>query len=175
MKKVTQFKCASVAVAFLFFAVGCGQAKTDETAVKAADAEQPTTAKADPAAAKAAIQELETAWSVADNARDANAVAAFYADDAQSLATDKPTLVGNAAIKKDIEEGFAKREKGSKVSYDVMYVYASDNHITEVGKINRMDSTGKTTSTGKYMAVWEKRDGKWLCIRDIGNEDAPKK
>jgi nicotinamide riboside transporter PnuC len=22
--------------------------------------------------------------------------------------------------------------------------------------------------TGNYMAIWEKRDGKWLCIRDIG-------
>jgi len=35
-----------------------------------------------------------------------------------------------------------------------------------------MDAAGKVTATGKYMAVWEKRDGKWLCIRDIGNEDA---
>lgn len=175
MNKVNQFKCATASVAFLFFAVGCGQTAKDETANKKSETEQATTEKADPAKLKAEIQEQETAWSVADNARDANAVAAYYADDAQSLATDKPTLVGNAAIKKDIEEGFAKRVKGSKVSYDVMDVYGSDNHVTEVGKINRMDSTGKTTSTGKYMAVWEKRDGKWLCIRDIGNEDAPKK
>ncbi len=175
MNKVTPFKCATASVAFLFFAVGCGQTATDETANKKSETEQATTEKADPAKLKAEIQELETAWSVADNARDVNALAAFYADDAISLSSDKPMLVGNAAIKKDMEGSIAKRPKGTKISYDVMDVFGSDNYATEVGKTTRMDSTGKVISTGKYMAIWEKRIGKWICIRDIGNEDAEKK
>ncbi len=102
-------------------------------------------------------------------------MAAFYADDAISLASDKPMLVGNSAIKKDMEESLAKRPKGAKISYEVMDVYGAGNYATEVGKTTRMDSTGKVTSTGKYMAIWEKRNGKWICIRDIGNEDAKAK
>ncbi len=56
-----------------------------------------------------------------------------------------------------------------------MDVYSGGNYATEVGKAARMDSTGKVISNAKYMAIWEKRDGKWICIRDIYNEDAKEK
>ena len=175
MNKVTQFKCATACVVFFFFAVGCSQSTTDETANKKSETEQATTTKTDPTKLKAEIQELETAWAVADNARDVNALAAFYADDAISMSNGKPMVIGNAAIKKDMEEGMSKRPKGVTTSYDVMDAYGSDNYATEVGKTTRMDSTGKVISTGKYMAIWEKRNGKWICIRDISNEDVEKK
>lgn len=173
MKKLTHFKCVAACVAF-FFAVGCNQAD-DKTLVERSDTTQVMSTKADPAKLKAEIQEQETAWARADNARDVNAVAAFYADDAQSLANDQPMLVGNAAIKKDIEASIAKRPKGATLSYDVIDAFGCDNYVTEVGKTTRKDSTGKITTTGKYMAIWEKRAGKWVCIRDIGNEDAKAK
>jgi len=112
------------------------------------------------------------AWAKADNARDVNALAAFYSEDAVSLANNAPMIVGNAAIKKDLESSLAKRPKGATLSYDVIDVFGGGDYATEVGKITRKDSTGKIVSTGKYMAIWEKRDGKWVCIRDIGNDDA---
>ena len=170
MIKLSFFKCATVCIV-LFFAAGCSQPAEDKTPdVK--DAATGTMPKSDPAKLKAAIQEQETAWANADNARDVNAVAAFYADDAVSLASDQPMLVGNAAIKKDIEATIAKKPKGATLSYEVVDVFGDDNHVTEVGRTIRKDSTGKVTSTGKYMAIWENRAGKWVCIRDIGNEDA---
>ena len=46
------------------------------------------------------------------------------------------------------------------------------NTITEVGKTTRMDASGKVTSIGKYMAIWEKRNGKYICVRDISNNDS---
>ena len=45
--------------------------------------------------------------------------------------------------------------------------------IKEAAKIT--DATGKVTYTGKYMAIWEKRDGKYICLRDISNDDAKEK
>lgn len=174
MKQLTLFKCATVCITF-FFTVGCNQPAADKTPDKKSDTNQAMSTKADPAKLKSAIQEQETAWSQADNARNVNAVAAFYADDAVSLANNQPMLVGNAAIKKDIEASMAKRPKGATLSYEVMDAFGDDNYITEVGKTIRKDSTGKVTTTGKYMAIWEKRAGKWVCIRDIGNEDAKEK
>ena len=56
-----------------------------------------------------------------------------------------------------------------------MGAFGSDNYATEVGKTTRKDSTGKVVSTGKYMAIWEKQNGKWICIRDINNDDAKEK
>ncbi len=159
----------------LMLITGCGDGNTD-TATTTMEGDSATvTPKTDPAQLKKEIQEQETAWSKADNARDVNALAAFYTDDAISLAADQPALEGKAAIKKDIETSLAKRPAGSTVSYDAVDVYGGDQYATEVGKTTRMDSTGKVISTGKYMAIWEKRDGKWICIRDIGNDDAKKK
>ncbi|MEO7767525.1 MAG: DUF4440 domain-containing protein [Ferruginibacter sp.] len=174
MKQLTLFKCATACIAF-FFGIGCNQPAADKTPVEKADTTQAMPAKADPAKLKAAIQEQETAWANADNARDVNVVAAFYADDAVSMANNQPMLVGKAAIKKDLEASMAKRPKGATLSYDVMDAFGDDHYITEVGKIVRKDSTGKVTTTGKYMAIWENRAGKWVCIRDIGNEDKKEK
>ncbi len=169
------FKIAVALIGFCILAMSCNESSTDKTTEANSDSTEMMASNADPAQLKKEIQELETAWSNADNARDVNALAAFYADDAQSLATDKPMLVGNAAIKKDMEEGLAKKPKGSKTSYEVKDVFGGGDYVTEVGTITRTDSTGKVTSTGKYMAIWEKRNGKWICIRDIGNEDAKAK
>ncbi len=175
MKQFPLFKFATACVVFFFFAIACNDAAKDEATEKKSETAETTVAKTDPAKLKAEIQELENAWATADNARDLNAMTAFYADDAISMENGKPMLVGNAAIKKNIEEYMGKRTKGSTVTYDVMDAYGDDKYVTEVGKTTRKDSTGKVTSAGKYMAIWEKRNGKWICIRDIGNEDAEKK
>ena len=175
MKRFSNFKCATICVVFFFSAISCNQTATDDTTKTKSETDEATTAIADPVKLKAEIQEMETAWATADNARDLNAMAAFYAEDAVSLENNMPMIVGNAAIKKNIESYMGKREKGSTVVYDVMDVYGGGNYATEVGKTMRKDSTGKVTSTSKYMAIWEKRNGKWICIRDIGNDDAEKK
>ncbi|MEJ7828188.1 MAG: DUF4440 domain-containing protein, partial [Segetibacter sp.] len=162
------------ACAAFFFATGCNPSNGDKTADANSDSTSMTT-KADPVKLKEEIQVLETAWANADNARDVNTLTAFYSDDAVSMANNQPMFVGSAAIKKDIETSMAKRPKGSTVSYDILDVFGSGDYVTEIGKTTRKDSTGKTTSTGKYMAIWEKRNGKWLCIRDISNDDAKEK
>lgn len=124
---------------------------------------------------KTEIQALETAWSNADNARDSNALAAFYSDDAISMSNNKPVLEGKAAIRKDIGESLAKRPAGSTTAYDVVKVFGDENTVTEIGKTTRKDASGKVTYTGKYMAVWEKRGGKYICVSDIGNDDVKEK
>jgi uncharacterized protein (TIGR02246 family) len=132
----------------------------------------PIVAEADLDAIKTEIQGLEDAWAAADNAGDVSALLAFYSDDAVSMGGDKPMAVGKAAIQKQLEESMASRPAGSTLQYETLEVFGDEKIVTEVGKITRMDASGKTTSTGKYMAIWEKRDGKYLCIRDIGNNDS---
>ncbi|MEO5983949.1 MAG: DUF4440 domain-containing protein [Ferruginibacter sp.] len=169
------FKIAVALFSFCSLATSCKESTTDKTTEAKKDNTEMVATKGDPAQLKTEIQELETAWSKADDAKDVNALAAFYADDAKSLSNNNPMIEGNAAIKKDIEEGLAKRPIGSKTTYEVMDVYGSGDYATEVGKTTRMDSTGKVITKGKYMAIWEKRNGKWICIRDIYNEDVKAK
>ncbi len=173
MKKNQVFPVLAICIT-LCLNIGCNAPATD-TGVKATEATKPMAAKPDLVKIKADIQALETAWAAADNARNANAISAFYADDAVSMSNNKPMLVGKAAIQKDIEESIAKRPKGSTVSYDIMDVYGDENTVTEVGKTTSKDAAGKVYYTGKYMAIWEKRNGKYLCIRDISNDDVKAK
>ncbi len=161
-----KFATACVALAILSFSCTKAVEETTETT---------EVAKTDMVAVKAEIQTLEEGFAKADNERNAAAIAAFYADDAQSLSNNRPTIIGKAALLKDIEAGIAKRVKGSTIAFEVSDVFGDENQVTEVGKSTVKDSTGKVTYTGKYMAIWEKRDGKYVCIRDIGNDDVKEK
>jgi uncharacterized protein (TIGR02246 family) len=152
----------------------CNNANDATTKTEAQPAEQQV-ATPDMASIKTEIQALEMAWSNADNARDANAVAAFYANDAVSMENNKPMVIGKAAILKNIEEYLAKKPKGATTTYEVMDVFGNENTVTEIGKTIRKDAAGNPTTTGKYMAVWEKRDGKYICVRDISNDDVKAK
>ena len=99
MKKMNYFGIATLCVAISLLVAGCGAPADNKTS--AVSAEQ-VAAEPDMAAIKIEIQALESAWSEADNARDVNAVAAFYADDAISMSNDKPAQTGKMAIQADI-------------------------------------------------------------------------
>ena len=174
MKNQHFFRLATVCVALTIFSIGCNS-KATETTSEADKIAETRVVKPDMATVKADIQALENAWAAADNARNAGAVTAFYADDAISMSNNRPMSVGKAAIRKDYETALAKRPKGSTVSFAITDVYGSEDMVTEVGKATTSDAAGKVTATGKYMAIWEKRDGKYVCIRDISNEDAQQK
>jgi hypothetical protein len=77
MKKMNYSGIATVCVALSLLVISCGA-----PAPKPAETPVQVEVKPDIAAIKAEIQALESAWSAADNSRDAEAVAAFYADDA---------------------------------------------------------------------------------------------
>ena len=156
----------------LMVQVSCKQAeKTEEAAATETTAASAT----DLNALKAEIQALEDQWEAASNTKNADAILAFYADDAISFSNNQPMLVGKEAIKKDMEAGIAKNKEGDVVSYETLDVYGDEKMVTETGKTTVTDASGKVTYTGKYMAVWQKQDGKWKTIRDIYNDDAKEK
>ncbi len=160
-------KIATVCLALSFIGVSCNEtAEVKETETAMAEVTP------DMSKIKAEIQAIETAWAEADNARDVNAMMAFMAHDAVTMPENKPMVKGKADIQKEYEESTAKKEAGTTVSYEVLEVFGSENQVTEVGKSTTKDAAGNVIRTGKYMAIWEKRDGKYVCIRDIGNSDA---
>ena len=173
-KNMNYLRLVTVCVGLSLFVIGCN-APDDDKSAKTTEAAQTDVAKPDLPKLKADIQVLENSWAEADNARDTNALAAFYADDAVSLVNNKPMLVGKAAIQQDIAASIAKRVKGATIAYDIIDVFGDENTVTEVGKTTKKDASGKVTYTGKYMAVWEKRNGKYICVRDISNDDVKAK
>lgn len=164
MKNNLFYSLLAICISTLF---SCQQ--TPEAPVAAATAETP--APPDMAAIKAEIQTIENTWAVASSAKDVATIVGFYADDAISMNDDQPMLMGKAAIQKVVEEEMAKHKENRTVAFETMEVYGDENRVTEVGKTTVTDASGKVVYGGKYMAVWEKRNGKWLTIRDISNDD----
>ena len=159
-----------ISMTLLFTACGEPQKEVPaaEPAVVAAPVEP---AKPDMAQVKTEIQAAENAWAAALNARDLNALMALYADDAVNMANNAPMLVGKAAIQQHQEKDFKTMPAGMTFTFETMDVFGDGNIVTETGKTTYKDAAGKVTGTGKYMAVFEKRDGKYLCIREIYNSD----
>ena len=174
MKNKNSLKLTLMGLSLLFL-FACNTTTNEKTETEPAVPVEPVIVKPDMAAVKAEIQAIETAWAAATNARDVNALMALYADDAVSMPNNAPSLVGKAAIQKDLEENMKKRPEGSTVSYETTEVFGDDQVVTEIGTAVTKDATGKVTSTGKYMAIFEKRDGKYLCIREIYNDDVKEK
>jgi uncharacterized protein (TIGR02246 family) len=171
MKKNSLFPFMAIGFALFFFTVAC-TAPTNDAATKAAETTKTVVAQPDMAKIKAEIKAIEDAWAAASNAKDVTTIVGFYADDAISMNDDQPMLVGKAAIQKGVEAEMARRKKDAKTVFETLDLYGDENHVTEVGKTTITDSAGKVTYAGKYMAVWEKRNGKWLVIRDMSNDDA---
>ena len=155
-------------IAGLFSYTSCKQAATTESA-------QVEPSKVDMEAVKAEIQAVETAWATAQNAKDINALMALYADEAISMTDGAPSLNGKAAIQAYQEAEFTKIPEGQTSEYTVQDVYGDGEIVTEVGTGVTKDASGSVVRTGKYVAIWKKMDGKYVCIREIYNSDAPVK
>lgn len=161
MKKLTFFLVLLAPALFMFN--GCAPAATSEQA-----------AEINMDSVKAQIMALEAAYGAAENANDVDGVAAYYANDAESLADDEPTRVGMDAIKAGIKKDMAADTSGSTVAFVTTGVWAAGNYATETGTSTVTNKEGKVVRTGKYMTLFELRDGKYIAIRDMWNSDAPK-
>lgn len=117
------------------------------------------------------IQAMENAFADAWNSRSAAAIMAYYADDAVSMINNAPTLSGKEAIMKRMEADLAEIPSKMTIAFETMDVFAAGDLVVETGKGTIKDSTGTVVMTNKYMSLFEKRNGKYLCIRDCYNND----
>ena len=65
--------------------------------------------------------------------------------------------------------------KGNKISFTTTEVFASKNgnQVLEIGYYSVVDSTHTAINTGNYMSLFEKRDGQYVCLRDMSASDMP--
>jgi len=124
---------------------------------------------------KVEIQKLEDAFAAGDKAKDADAIAAYYSEDAISYNANEEPTVGKAAIKERIAARIAKDTIGNVSSYTVVDVFAEGKQAVEIGAWITSDAAGKEVDKGHYMSVFEKRDGKYICIRDMSVSSMPAK
>lgn len=129
----------------------------------------------DMAQVKAEIQAMEDAFAAGEKAKDADAVAAYYSDDAMSYSRNREPLSGKAAIRDNIANNIAKDTTGNYNVYKVVDLFAEGNTAVEIGSWTEFDASGKELEHGNYMSYFQKRDGKYLCVRDMTTTTSPAK
>ena len=97
----------------------------------------------------------------------------YYADDATSFFQNRPALIGKEAIVEFLKSGLSGNS--DKISFNTEEVFVSNdgNQVVEVGYFKVVDSTNTTVNKGNYMSLFEKRNGKYVAVRDISASDIP--
>ena len=121
------------------------------------------------------IQAMEDAYAAGEKAKDADAVAAYYSDDAISYSRNKQPISGKAAITKSIASSIAKDTSGNHNVYKIVDLYAEGNIAVEIGSWTELDASGNVVENGNYMSYFQKEDGKYVCVRDMSTTSSPVK
>ena len=124
---------------------------------------------------KTEIQSMEDTFAAAEKAKDAAAVAAYYSDDAISYGRNEEPASGNAAIKDGIAKRLASDTTGNHNVYKVVDLFAEGNMAVEIGSWTVINPAGAETEKGHYMSMFQKRDGKYVCVRDMNVTSSPAK
>jgi ketosteroid isomerase-like protein len=168
------FRVLAVIAVFSTFGAGCNEKPKEET-VKEVAAVVEAVAKPDLSQIRTEIQALENEWAEALNKKDITKLMSFYADNIVSMPNESPMITGKDAVRKQQETELANAKSPLTFSFETVDVFSEGLQVLELGKTTRKDAAGKIASTGKYMALFEKRDGKYVCVREMYNEDQKRK
>jgi len=132
------------------------------------------TAAPDTAADETAARAVNIAWFKAYNAGDGAAVAALYSEDAVLNAPSAPAARGKASISEYFVKGAAASAAAGVALVDgpTSDVGVSGDLAWQSGTFKATDKTGAALDTGKYLTVFQRKDGKWMIVRDTWNSDA---
>jgi ketosteroid isomerase-like protein len=138
-----------------------------------------TTKNTEPAAAaidkeqiKKEIQEKENAFAEIYNNGELKSIG-YYAEDATTFFQNRPPLVGREAIVEFLKSDL--NANSNKITFTTNEVFVSNDgaQVVEIGAYKVVDSTNTAINTGNYMSLFEKRDGKYVSVRDMSASDMP--
>jgi uncharacterized protein (TIGR02246 family) len=158
----SKFQLVLLAGIFALIFSGCTSATTE-------------TAKPDMDKLKVEIQAMEDAYAAAEKAKDADKVVVYYSDDAISYNRAEEPTSGKAAIKTRLADRLAKDSSGNHNVYKVVDLFSEGDMAVEIGSWTVLTPAGAETDRGHYMSYFQKRDGKWVCVRDMNVSSIPAK
>jgi ketosteroid isomerase-like protein len=130
------------------------------------------TAAVDKEQIKQEIQAKENAFAELYNTGQLKDIG-YYADDATSFFQNRPPLIGKEAIVEFYKSAISSTS--NKISFTSKDIFISNdgNQVVEIGYFKVVDSTNTPINTGNYMSLFEKRNGKYVCVRDMSASDMP--
>jgi ketosteroid isomerase-like protein len=123
---------------------------------------------------KKEIQAKEDEFAAVYNAGEMKSIG-YYADDATTFFQNNSPLVGKTAIVEYLKENIDSLAQSHKISFKTNEVFVSNdgNQVVEIGYYKVVDTDNNPVNTGNYMALFVKRDGKYVSLRDMSASDMP--
>jgi uncharacterized protein (TIGR02246 family) len=155
---MSKLKQLLILAATLLALVACAKTPAPDTAVADADA----------------IRAVNVAWNKAYNAGDGAGIAALYTEDAVLMAPGAPLVRGKASISEYYAKDAAAFAAAGLTVADAPTsdVAQSGDLAWQSGTYMTTDKSGATVEAGKFLTVFQRKDGKWMIIRDTWNSDA---
>jgi ketosteroid isomerase-like protein len=95
----------------------------------------------------------------------------YYADDATSFYQNRPPLVGKQAIIDFLKSDLNSNKNVISFKTNEVFVSNDGNQVVETGYFKVVDSANNPINSGNYMSLFEKRDGKYVSVRDMSASD----
>lgn len=151
-------------VVFAVLSISCNKKTEEATTASTVDKEK----------IKMEIQALENTFAEHYNSKNTDSIT-YYADDAKSFFIGRNPISSKDSIIAFLKNDMAGIEKGVKFSFTTNEVHVSNDgiNVTEIGEFKLTDSTGAKIESGNYFSLFEKRNGKYVCIRDIAASNMP--
>jgi ketosteroid isomerase-like protein len=146
-------------VCIISLLVACN-AKKEETAAVVIDKEQ----------IKKEIQAKEDSFAAAYNKGEVTNIG-YYADDATSYFQNRLPLVGKEAIVTFLKNDIISNTDRISFTTKEVFVSGDGNMVVEIGSFKLVDSANAPLNTGNYMSLFEKRNGRYVTVRDMSASD----
>ena len=134
--------------------------------------ETSTTTTIDKEQIKKEIQAKEDAFAEIYNTGELKNIG-YYADDATTFFPNRPPLVGKDAIVEFYKSAITSTSNRISFTSKDIFISNDGNQVVEIGYFKVVDSTKNPINSGNYMSLFEKRDGKYVCVRDMSASDMP--
>ena len=134
--------------------------------------ETSTTTTIDKEQIKKEIQAKEDAFAEIYNTGELKNIG-YYADDATTFFQNRPPLVGREAIVEFYKSAITSTSNRISFTSKDIFISNDGNQVVEIGYFKVVDSTNNPVNSGNYMSLFEKRDGKYVCVRDMSASDMP--
>ena len=132
--------------------------------------EEATATIADTEQIKKEIQAKEDAFAQIYNSGTLKNIG-YYAEDATSYFQNTAPLVGKEAIVAFLLSDLSSNT--DKISFKTNEIFPSNdgNMVVEIGSFKVVDSTKSLVNSGNYMTLFQKRNGKYVAVRDMSTSD----
>ncbi|MDH4058793.1 MAG: hypothetical protein OEU76_08505 [Cyclobacteriaceae bacterium] len=144
--------------------LACNSKKEEPIAAPVIDKEQ----------IKKEIQEKENEFAAVYNSKELKNIG-YYADDATVFAQNREPLIGREKIVEYLKEGIENSPEDITITFVTNDVFVSNdgNQVVETGYFKLVDSTNFVINSGNYMVLFEKRNGKYVSVREMSTSDIP--